>query len=238
MKDIKFLSPGEKATEQIVNRNNKLTFLEEKGIPGYADKFEKNIMISEFREKYKNLKKETDEIYFLAGRIMQLRVMGRASFANIQDQSGKLQLYFKENELGKSAYKLLKKIDIGDIIGVKGNPFVTNKGELSIRVKKFKILAKCLRPLPEKWHGLTDVELRYRERYLDLFVNPDVRSTFILRSKVIMEIRNFLTNLGFLEVDTPMMQINPGGAAARPFKTFHNALNLELYMRIAPDDCL
>jgi len=170
-----------------------------------------------------------------AGRIMSKRDMGKASFCHIQDRDGKIQIYVKIDEVGPEAYEDFKKYDIGDIVGVAGEVFRTKKGEISIKVKEITLLSKSLLPLPEKWHGLKDVDLRYRQRYLDLIVNPDVRKTFILRSKIIKAIREFLDNRGFLEVDTPLLNTIPGGAAARPFITHHNALDIDLYLRIAPE---
>jgi len=171
----------------------------------------------------------------VAGRIMSKRGMGKASFCHIQDRDGRIQIYVKIDEVGDEVYEDFKKYDLGDIVGVAGEVFRTHKGEISIKVKEIILLAKSLLPLPEKWHGLKDVDLRYRQRYLDLIVNPDVRKTFILRSKIIKAIREFLDNRGFLEVDTPLLNTIPGGAAARPFITHHNTLDIDLYLRIAPE---
>jgi len=171
----------------------------------------------------------------VAGRIMSKRGMGKASFCHIQDRDGRIQIYVKIDEVGAEVYEDFKKYDLGDIVGVAGEVFRTHKGEISIKVKEITLLAKSLLPLPEKWHGLKDVDLRYRQRYLDLIVNPDVRKTFILRSKIIKAIREFLDNRGFLEVDTPLLNTIPGGAAARPFITHHNTLDIDLYLRIAPE---
>ncbi len=172
----------------------------------------------------------------LAGRMMSLRVHGKISFAHIKDQTGKIQIYVARDEVGADFYRnVFKKLDVGDIIGVRGVPFRTRTGELTIHCKEVTLLSKVLRPLPEKWHGLKDVETRYRQRYLDLIMNEESRKRFEIRSRVIRMIRDYLTNLGFLEVETPMMQPIPGGAAARPFVTYHNALDMELYLRIAPE---
>ncbi|MGI5852352.1 MAG: lysine--tRNA ligase [Clostridiales bacterium] len=169
----------------------------------------------------------------IAGRIMTKRVMGRASFAHILDSDGQIQIFVQVNELGKEAYEDFKEIDLGDIVGVSGTVFKTKKGEISVKANEITLLAKSLQPLPEKWHGLRDTDLRYRQRHLDLIVNPDVRKTFIIRSKIIRGIRNYLDQRGFLEVDTPILHNTAGGAAARPFITHHNTLDMDMYMRIA-----
>jgi lysyl-tRNA synthetase, class II len=170
----------------------------------------------------------------LAGRIMALRDHGKTCFADLQDRSGQIQLYARADALGEQ-YRPFTDLDVGDFIGVTGELFRTRKGELSVAVKHFEFLAKSLRPLPEKWHGLKDVETRYRQRYVDLVVNPQVRETFGLRSRLIAALRAFFDARGFLEVETPMMQPIPGGAAARPFQTHHNALDMPLYLRVAPE---
>ncbi len=172
----------------------------------------------------------------IAGRLMSKRVMGKASFGHVLDRSGKIQIYVKSDNLGAEKYDAFKKqIDIGDIIGVTGEVFVTHRGEVSVAVKSLTLLSKALLPLPEKWHGLKDNDLRYRKRYLDLIVNDDVKDTFIKRSKIISAIRSYLDADGFLEVETPILNTVAGGAAARPFVTHHNTLDLDMYMRIAPE---
>lgn len=169
----------------------------------------------------------------VAGRLMNKRVMGKASFINIQDREGRLQGYISKNDVGDESYLAFKKFDIGDIIGVKGVVFMTQKGEISVRASEIVLLSKSLKVLPEKFHGLNDQELRYRQRYLDLIMNPEVKDTFIKRSAILREIRNYLDAQGFLEVETPVLQTIPGGAAARPFITHHNALDIDMYCRIA-----
>lgn len=175
-------------------------------------------------------------IVSLAGRLMSKRIMGKASFGHMLDRSGQIQIYVKRDNLGETAYDGFKKqIDIGDIIGVKGEVFVTHRGEVSVNVKELTLLSKSLTPLPEKWHGLKDNDLRYRKRYLDLIVNTDVKDTFVKRSKIISAIRAYLDSQDFLEVETPILNTVAGGAAARPFITHHNTLDLDMYMRIAPE---
>ena len=169
----------------------------------------------------------------IAGRMMSKRVMGKASFANIMDRNGNIQIYVTRDDIGEDAYKEFKKMDIGDIVGVKGFAFETKTGEKSIHAKEMLLLSKSLKPLPEKFHGLTDTELRYRQRYVDLIMNPEVKDTFIKRSQIISTIRRFLDNKGFIEVETPMLVSNAGGAAARPFETHFNALDEDLKLRIS-----
>lgn len=171
----------------------------------------------------------------IAGRIMSKRGMGKAGFCDLQDRDGRIQLYVRKDEVGDESYELFKKYDIGDIVGVKGEIFKTHMGQISIKVKEIALLSKSLLPLPEKWHGLKDTDLRYRQRYVDLIVNPEVKNTFIIRSKIIKSIRKFLDDRGFLEVDTPLLNTIPGGATARPFVTHHNTLDIDMYLRIAPE---
>jgi len=171
----------------------------------------------------------------LAGRMMLKRVMGKASFATLQDGSGKIQIYVANDVAGEATHEAFKHWDLGDIVGVEGVLFKTNKGELTIQAKSLRLLVKALRPLPEKFHGLTDQEIRYRQRYVDLIVNPEVRSVFAARSKIVQSLRDTLIAEAYLEVETPMMQPIPGGAVARPFRTHHNALDMDLFLRIAPE---
>ena len=175
------------------------------------------------------------KIVSLAGRLVSKRVMGKASFAHLLDGEGQIQLYFKRDILGEDEYAEFKKYDIGDIIGVKGEVFTTHAGEVSVKVESVVLLSKSLLPLPEKWHGLTNTDLRYRQRYVDLIANPEVKDTFVKRSRIITAIREFLDTKGFLEVDTPVLNTIAGGATARPFITHHNTLDIDMYLRIATE---
>lgn len=223
---------NQELNELIQVRLEKLNELKEKGINPFGQKFEPTYHAREILEQAEKLI-ETGQEVVVAGRLMSKRGHGKAGFANLQDVSGQVQIYSRLNDVGEEAHDLFKKADIGDILGVKGTVFVTQKGETTIAVKELTLLTKSLRPLPEKFHGLKDVELRYRQRYVDLIMNPDVKNTFILRSKIIKAMREYLDKKGFLEVETPTLHAIAGGAAARPFITHHNALDIDLYMRIA-----
>lgn len=220
--------------ELIRVRKDKMETLREKNIGPYEDKYEPTHCAMEIKENYQALEQNGDNIK-IAGRIMAKRGHGKAGFASLQDDSGLIQVYARIDNLGEEKYELYKELDIGDIIGIEGPVFITRKGEITVEIKELKLLSKSLRPLPEKWHGLKDIEQRYRKRYLDLIVNPEVRETFKIRTKVIQGIRDYLNNLDFLEVETPMLHTVTGGANARPFKTFHNALQMNLFMRIATE---
>jgi lysyl-tRNA synthetase class 2 len=223
----------------IAQRREKLLLLREQG-NAFPNDYRRNTLAAELHEKY--AEKSAQELETLqvsvkvAGRMMAKRIMGKASFAQLQDMSGRIQLFMQRDSLPEDVYNLgFKKWDVGDIIGAEGLVFKTKTGELSIKLVNIKLLTKSLRPLPEKWHGLTDQETRYRQRYVDLVMNQDVKQTFIMRSKIITYIRRFFDERGYIDVETPMLQTIPGGATARPFKTHHNALDIPMFMRIAPE---
>jgi len=228
---------SEELSELLKVRREKLDKLKEKGINPFAYKFDRTHFSTEIIDSYKDLAEGSisDCEVAAAGRIMTKRGHGKASFANIMDDSGKIQIYCRQDVLGDDKYDIYTHLDMGDFIGVKGKVFKTKTGEVTIRVTDFEVLTKSLHPLPEKWHGLVDKELRYRERYVDLIVNKEVRDIFVKRSKIIANIRNYLNDRGFLEVETPILHAQPGGAAAKPFKTYHNTLDMPLFMRIAPE---
>ncbi|WP_066368083.1 lysine--tRNA ligase [Neobacillus fumarioli] len=227
----------EELNDQLRVRREKMAAMRESGIDPFGKRFERSHCANELHEHYDELSKEELEAnnvhVTLAGRIMTKRGKGKAGFAHIQDLSGQIQIYVRQDAVGEEQYKLFDTADLGDIIGVAGNLFKTKTGELSIKVQEFTFLTKALRPLPEKFHGLKDIEQRYRQRYLDLIMSQESKETFITRSRIIQSIRRYLDNHGYLEVETPMMHAIAGGAAARPFITHHNALDMPLYMRIA-----
>lgn len=228
---------SEELNDHMRVRRDKLETYREQGVDPFGGKFVRTHLTSELVDAYDKFTKEELEAeehkVTIAGRIMTKRGKGKAGFAHVQDFGGQIQIYVRQDAIGDDAYELFKTIDLGDIVGITGVMFKTKVGELSIKAQGFELLSKSLRPLPEKYHGLQDIEQRYRQRYLDLITNPESRDTFVMRSKIIRSMRNYLDTQGFLEVETPMMHSIPGGAAARPFVTHHNALDIELYMRIA-----
>ncbi|MGZ8197251.1 MAG: lysine--tRNA ligase, partial [Burkholderiales bacterium] len=231
--------PLELDTNQVIaERREKLKALRAQG-NAYPNDFQRKELAAELVEKYEKFERDALDmspvVVSVAGRIMLKRLMGKASFCTIQDMSGQIQIYVTDSYPGKAEHEAFKHWDIGDIIGVQGVLFKTKTGEVTVRAKQLRLLAKSLRPLPEKFHGLTDQEMRYRQRYVDLIVNEETRLTFVLRSRIIQAMREFLIARRYLEVETPMMQPIPGGAAARPFVTHHNALDMDLYLRIAPE---
>lgn len=221
----------EDLNEILKVRREKLNSLKENGKnPFEIVKFDVNTLNKEIIDNFEMLEGKDVTI---AGRIMRKRDMGKASFVDVRDSSDKMQVYIKIDDVGQESYESVKKIDIGDIVGITGFVFRTRRGEISVHAKEFTLLSKSLLPLPEKFHGLKDTEIRYRQRYLDLIVNPDVKDTFVKRSRIITEIRKFLDNERFIEVETPVLHSVAGGASARPFITHHNAQNIDMYMRIA-----
>jgi lysyl-tRNA synthetase class 2 len=225
--------------ELTQQRIRKLEALKKEGIDPFPNNFRVTHTSLDLQETFGS--KSDEELktvegrFCLAGRIVAIRDFGKASFIHIQDRMGRIQAYIQKNAVGDQAFQFFKTFDIGDFIGLEGRVFRTKTGELTIQVETFRLLVKSLRPLPEKWHGLTDIEARYRQRYLDLMANPKVKEIFLTRIRAIQRIRDFFTQRGFVEVETPMLHPIPGGATAKPFKTFHNALDMELYMRVAPE---
>lgn len=214
----------------MIERLNKLKAITRAGINPYGQRYERSHRINEAGDLFKEGLKVN-----LAGRVIALRSHGKTKFFNIEDQTGKIQAYININEIGTKKFNFFNNIDMGDFVGIEGTLFKTRTGEITVNVSQLTVLSKAIRPLPEKWHGLKDVETRYRQRYLDLVVNKDVKKVFLIRSQIISEVRNFLNQRQYLEVETPMMQHIPGGASGKPFKTHHNVLDVDLYLRIAPE---
>ena len=218
--------------DQMLIRREKLARYEEDGIYPFGQRFVVQQHAKDIKDDFRNFE---DQPVTIAGRLMTIRSHGKTAFANIRDLSGDIQVYFRKDVLGEDAYKHVKMLDMGDIVGIEGHVFRTHMGEITVKVDKLTLLSKSLRPLPEKWHGLKDTELRYRQRYLDLIVNPEVRTTFVNRTKIVSKMRQYMNAHHFMEVETPMLHAIPGGAAARPFITHHNALDIDIYMRISPE---
>jgi lysyl-tRNA synthetase class 2 len=221
-------------SDLVLHRKEKLKKLREKSINPYPYSFGKTHLSSEIVDGFEELEAEETEVR-IAGRIVAMRPHGKTLFAHLKDGAGKIQIYVKKDEVGEEKFQLLDLLDIGDFLGVTGKVFKTRTSEITVRASDFQILCKSLRPLPEKWHGLQDKELRYRQRYVDLIVNDDVKKIFLLRTDLVRALREFLDSLGFVEVETPSLQPLYGGAFARPFVTHHNTLDVDLYLRIADE---
>ena len=229
MAEEKVLTASELSEQELIRREKLQSLIESGNNPYEIMKYDVTHLSQDVIANYEQLKETTIS---LAGRMIGRHIMGKASFARLADNAGRIQLYFKRDDLGEEAYAAFKKYDLGDVIGIKGVPFVTKTGEISVHVQELTLLSKCLKPLPEKFHGLTDTDIRYRQRYLDLIVNPEVKDTFVKRSQIMRELRYFLDNRGFLEVDTPILTPFEIGASARPFLTHHNTLDMDMVLRI------
>ena len=228
----------ENTSDLLENRRKKIEALRERSVDPYPNRFKVATPVADIKryvEDPQNAVSETDPIFTTAGRIMAVNRFGKTTFLRFKDRTGQLQAYLRKDRVGEDAYQLFKQLDIGDFIGLIGGMFKTRTGEWTLLVDRFELICKALRPLPEKFHGLKDPEKRYRQRYIDLLMNPDVREIFVRRSNIIQAIREFFIKHDFLEVETPMMQPIPGGAEATPFRTHHNALDMDLFLRIAPE---
>ena len=225
--------PEQELSEQRRVRREKLAALQAAGEdPFQQTRFDWDATSAQIKEHFDQMEGRAVKV---AGRLMSKRGMGKVSFCDLQDRDGRIQLYARQDEMDEAVYKKFKKFDIGDIVGVEGEVFRTQRGEMSVRAKNITLLSKALLPLPEKFHGLTDLELRYRQRYVDLIVNPEVKRNFVIRSKFIKHVRDFLDERGYMEVETPVLNTISGGATARPFITHHNTLDIDMYMRIATE---